>query len=298
MTEQTRYRALDMLTRQYAPKRAHRDPFWRPERPEPTERVWVPAWSWRVPASRFKDAPPPEQVAILDANGAYLSAIATVEVAHGALHRTRSLPFDPRRPGYWLTTRHPWPMADKIMSPLGEGGHGRKAGTVWLTTPTMQLLAQLVEQGKWPDVEVLDSWTADDSCRLRTWAQRIQTDRLRAIDHHDDDREDEIKLAYSQAVTLMFTGEGSKVDRPDWAYSIRAQHSASGWRKAWRGLDAGYHIMGAGSVDELVYDRVAAQHLWKIRQRTPAPPIRIDLDRRELGTFKVKATVPFREWVA
>ena len=309
-TQAAPYRALDMLFRAYVPKLGHRPPFWRPESPAVAPRVYVPAWSWRRPLSTDDG----DFLTVLDANGAYLSAAASVEVAHGALRRAGSVPFDSARAGYWLVERHEWPAWDRIMSPLGgrpRGKEPRGAGrAVWVTTPTARLLAQLTESGHWPGIDVLDSWLCDQTVRLRSWAAAIRRDRelarsracgapdldeLRCCVWHQKD--DAIKTGYAQAVVMFGVPGTSPIHRPDWAHTIRGQSATSNWSKAWAALLAGYPLAGAGHVDELVYPRAAALEMWRRQSHGQPTPIRIDLRGIDLGAYKVKAgSVPAAEW--
>ena len=290
MNQATRYRALDMLTSSCVPMLAKRPPYWRPSMAEPENRVWVPAWSWRAPIA-IEDRP--GQVTVLDSNANYLSAISTVEVAHGGLQHTGCIPFDPSLPGYWQMRRYPW-QDPRIMSPLGTGG-GR-SDMVWLTTPTVQLLSQLAADGYWPDVDVIDSWTSPTRCRLRRWSDRIRSDRAAAIGHQNEPWLGQIKLGYSQAVTIMADGSLDKVHRPDWARHIRAQAAASVWRRGWSLVLAGRPLIGAGRIDELVLDRPTACQLWSRRAARPAPPIVLDHESYSLGTFKAKGSLTYAEW--
>ena len=304
-----KYRALDMLHRSHAPKLSGRPPFWRPKAPECTPRVQVPSWAWHRPLTSDDG----QFLTILDANGAYLSAAASVEVAHGTLVHTGGIQFDRSLPGYWLVMAHPWPCWDRIMSPLGGRPGARRGSTgsaVWLTTPTVRLLEQLVDHGQWPDVEVLDSWTDERSIRLRTWASAIRRDReavhVRTCPTPNRDatccaphaQEARIKEGYATAVVMLGQQHTkSPIYRPDWMNAIRAQSAASIWRKAWGGLMQGYALVAAGHVDELVYPRRQAIELWsKARAGLPVP-VRIDTSGIALGGFKVKAgSVPAEEW--
>src|SRR5512140_2688327 len=127
------YRALDMLHARYGPKRGGRAPFWRPTPAPISAEVWEPRWTWRKALTSADPIP----VAHLDANGSYLGAICSVDVAHGALRHTKRRSFDRAVPGLWLVDWHPWRMEHDIVSPLGSRV-GLEGERVWLTTPTVQ----------------------------------------------------------------------------------------------------------------------------------------------------------------
>ena len=285
------YRALDLLI-DTAPKIRGRSPFWRPAAPDVTGAVYVPGWQWRRPVTPADGA----SLIVLDANAAYLSAASSVPVAHGRLIHDKIVhPFERGVPGYWLTDWHEWPALDQIMSPLG--GRGRShtpQGTVWLTTPTMDLLSQLVDQGLWPDLEVYDSYTCETPCRLRNWADHVQHDRKMAMEALPGarDRYEAIKLGYSMAVTLLGKDETSQVFRPDWGHFIRAQHAASMWRRAWtfnQAYDRG--LVAAGSVDELVFPRESLDSLWRQQSANKVTPLTVDATGVRLGAFHIKGRI-------
>jgi hypothetical protein len=215
-------------------------------------------------------------------------------VAHAKLERTRDILFDPTRPGYWQIEIFPW-QVPSIWSPLGTG---RMPARAWLTTPTVTLLAQLADAGFWPEVNVYDSWTTGHRCRLRHWTDLVGGHRREALTTGDTDAYDQIKIGYSQAVTIMGVDRKSKIFRPDWAQHIRAQHAANMWRKAWASGSAGCPVLASGTVDELT---VVARHLDTLverQQQGRRPPIRVDESGATLGSFKTKQSFPAGEWVA
>jgi len=277
------YRALDLLIREHPPKFKGKVPYWRPPVAglDDVHARIIPAWSWSRRVSDLDG----ERVLQLDANAAYLSAIMTVEVSHGPLGGS-SRQFDPRIPGYWLVDAHSWKLSDRIMSPLGMA---RTTDRVWLTTPTVQLLQQLSDQGVWPGVRVYGAFIGSSACRLRGWASRIASDRSFAMQAGDDSRVAEIKLGYSQAVTLLGTDKKSDAFRPDWADFIRAQHAATIWRKAWgmEHCNLGW-LLRSGAVDELIYPETAIRTLLDRAARGDRVPLTIDPSGRTLGSFKIK----------
>jgi len=282
------YRALDMLTRTYAPKVTGRVPYWRPVPPPVTSLVVVPTWYWER-----KPAITEDPLCVLDANGSYLSAATSVEVAHGQLARSGRRQFDRNVPGYWLVDVHPW-QHDRIVSPLGTGTRHRDEGKIWLTTPTVQLLQHLTDEGYWPGVDVRDSWTSRTRCRLRGWSGAIAHDREKALAQGDTELYDRIKLGYSQAVTMMGAEGKSLLHRPDWSMAIRAQAAASCWRAAWAADLAGHSPVAMRRVDELVFPRYAVASWWSSGGTTP---VRVDTTGRRLGTFKVKGVLSRGQWL-
>jgi hypothetical protein len=277
----TTYRALDMLYASRGPKIRGKEPFWRPTPPAPIGDVANPRWNWRTPLTS-EDG---KYLCSFDANGAYLSAISTVEVAHGQLYHTPNVrEFVPGVPGLWQIDAHPWPAWDLLMSPLGGSGpSARDFRRVWVATPTMVLLTQLMGEGRWPDLRVYDSWTGVARMRLREWAHHIRGDRDRAILDDNAELLAAIKLGYSQALVVMSTQGAAHIHRPDWAATIRAQSAATIWRRAWQCVEQGYRIVGAGNIDELVFPLPVARRIID-----GGSPLTIDPSGVTLGTFKVK----------
>lgn len=287
----TEYRALDMLIKQHPPTVDGKKPFWRPRPADCHREVREPSWRWSMAVP--DDV---ESLVVLDVNAAFLAAASSVEVAHGQLVHTGPTVFDRRRPGYWLIDLPAW-NDPRIVHPLG---HGVRP-TMWVTTPTMALLAQLQDHGLLELAEPLDSWTCDTRCRLRAWTDHVKTDRATTIALGLDrdataerqlaatERLDVIKQGYSVAVTLMGNETGSAIYRPDWAQHIRAQHAATMWRRMWGLVQAQMPVYASGTVDEIVIDHRDATACWKSGQ-TPGhhPPVKIDQHTRALGTVKVK----------
>lgn len=286
------YRALDMLQRQYAPVIDRKPPFWRPIPAPVAGDVHEPRWTWH----RTLDTPT-SGVLTLDANAAFVGAISTVEVAHGALRATGRRSFDPSVPGYWLTDVHGWNLGSKIVSPLGSRRFGLQ-DRVWLTTPTMQLLQWLTDEGIWPAVDVHDSWTGTPRCRLRTWGARIRDDRSAAMMSGSLARLEAIKLGYSQAVTVMQTPERSRIYRPDWASHIRAQHSATMWRRAFAVHMAGHPVLGMAHIDELTVSAETLTAMCRGAGNGGKPVLRLDQDGTSLGSFKIKSRTTGKGWNA
>lgn len=309
------YRALDRLIDTTPPLLKGRNPFWRPNPPSMYKDVHEPMWNWSMPLVQtvplagnggltvpcWTPAPPgngilfgSDTVLTLDCNAAYLAAASTVEVAHGKLEHTGRISFDPKRPGYWLIGLHPWPLTT-IWSPLGTAQLAQRA---WLTTPTVTVLAQLVESGYWPDVHVYDSHTSTTRCRLRGWTEHIATDRREALATGDVERYEEIKLGYSQAVTTMGLDKKSLCFRPDWSHHVRAQHAANMWRKASKAwTEYGCPVLASGTVDELSVPLRSMETMEGERLTGRRTPIRLDQSGKSLGSFKVKDTTQAWEWM-
>lgn len=286
-------RALDALIHTHTPLLRKRQPYWAPKPPTCHGDIRIPAWTWE----RDGLGDIPDRVT-LDANGAFLAPLSGTEFAHGALERTGEDPGDPFKPapGYYRIPAYRW--ADpRIVSPLGlqplpPPKRPGQIPLVWVAAPTLKLLAELTEQGSWPGVEVVDSWTCPDRVRFATWAAWVRDERAAALLADDRERYDAVKLAYAQAIQMLLGTEDaseakSKVRRPDWYHTVRAQHSANQWRKAWACTMAGVPVLAMGNVDELTFAASDFVHLLNLAAQEK-PPIRIDQSGLKLGAFKIK----------
>lgn len=288
----TQSRALRALEGECAPKLRGRDPFWRPKPPAIATDVYTPAWDWMDNAQ--DDAG--EALVILDAIAAYVTAISSVTVAHGALEHTGPV-MDATAVGYYLITIPAWEVPG-IVHPLGTDIVW--GDQVWVAHPTAQLLQQLAADGYAAALEIHDSWTAPTSVRLRKWSDILKARRNLALDEVDAARAagspellteanafyTDLKISYSIAVQMMLTGEKCKTRRPDWAHAIVATHSANIWRKVWRCVLAGKYPAGMGAVDEVAFTWTTFHELmYDIRGGSP---LKVDPTGRQLGAFKVK----------
>jgi hypothetical protein len=292
------FRFLDVLKRETPPLVHGREPYWRPVAAPVSARVTEPAWSYRREVTPHVDGPlrPRDHVVTIDATAAYVSAISTVEVAHGPLRTTGLREYDSRHVGLWRIETPTWNDA-RLFSPLGTAHH---PSTITVTTPTMRLLAQVADQGYMSLPKIVDSWTSTTSCRLRAWSVRIAAARRAAlVDPSYAGEYEDVKTAYSQAVVLLGVKDKSPIYRPDWAQFIRAQHAANMWRKMWACTLTCGPILGAGTVDEISITRRTMGIMDDMRERGMRPPIMIESHTTDrLGTFTVKRECTARGWTA
>lgn len=246
----------------------------------------VTGYAWRRPYKGLN-------VVRLDRNAAYLSAAASVLVAHGPLEHTGPLnSYDPNRAGYFKVQAHPWNM--RLMPhPLGRP----RSDEVWVPAPTLQLLHQLEQQGRWADVEILDSYTAQ-GVRLTRWTDMVRDLRAEVLRRFGplSDQYDQVKTAYSQALTMMIgednpgTGRRWKcaTHRPDWAHTVYAQASATLWRTADRCAalvdKPDLAPVALVNTDEIHLPEAALPLVTKGERA----PIRLDPTGQKLGSYKVK----------
>lgn len=270
-------------------------PYWRPAHPGVTWAVHaVEAWGWT------RSNPPAGPVAVLDRNGSFISAASSVLVAHGALEHTGPLPaFDPKRPGYYEIDVHPWHAGDELPNPLMHVPKRRE--TVWVTAPTVALLAELERDGRWPDLTIRDSYTSA-GVRIDEWARFVNELRALALSDEfgrESEQYEHVKERFSMAVQLMLGAPADNnvgrewkcgAHRPDWTQTIRAQAAASLWRWAddCRQLCPDAPPIALRNTDELVLPAAALDIVTTQPRPGGRKPMVIDQRGVQLGTFKVK----------
>lgn len=284
-------------------------PFWMPsignQLAEVMELAHVPVLDWSRPMPA--DGTP---MTSIDANAAYVAAASSAIFAHGALEnwgpfelgQTETVP-----PGYYLIDVYPWTLGAPG-SPLGAQETGHRA---WVTHVTYSLLRDLTygtywtAPGHWPDVTFYDSYVCETKMRMTDWTDVIRDMRAQAIDLGDREAYEALKLGYAQAVQMWQTPPDPKgtapadrtkfnaAYRPDWAHTIRAQHAANQWRRAYQASLGGRPPVIVGGTGHLI-DGMAftTSDLTAVLAMQKAP-IRLDATTKSLGTFKVA-----RRWYA
>lgn len=296
------FRALDHLLGtadpDCRPLRYGREPIWHSPLPKVIDAVRVPSWSWRHDNSTAEQL----RRRVLDANGAFMAPLSGTQLAHGPLVNDWNGATTRPAPGLYQIDAHSW-SDPRIVSPLGTGTLP-KGRPIWVTHPTLELLAKLTDTGLWPGITVFDAYTArpdekrknvPEVCRLADWAAYVREQRARAMgarDAGDPDPYEAVKTGYSVAIQLMLgPKEGdkakAKIARPDWYHAIRAQHAANQWRKAWAMIGAGIPVLGMEHVDEITI----AEDDWDALQTAAAQPkagFKLDASGLQLGAFKTK----------
>jgi hypothetical protein len=289
------------LEKTHAPMRRGDDgrmhyPYWRPELPGMLDTAHVvTGWHWE----REYDGP----VTVLDKSGAWIAAASSVEVAHGALDHTGACEFT-GRPGYYLITVYPWtetgmphPLSLPDTAPQWSPGD-----QVWVPAPTVALLRDLVEAGRWPDVDVIDSYTSP-GVRISEWTRHVNELRTYAVRTYgrDSAQYEAVKRQYGQTMSLMVgrpkeNGIGREwsfgIQRPDWTHAIQAHAAAMLWRRAdqCRQVAPDAAPVSLRHVDELVIPSAALEAVTTTPPPGAArPAITIDPEGLDLRSFKVKA---------
>jgi hypothetical protein len=219
---------------------------WRSDGPDGGfESIWTPRLWHREPDGAY--------VHQYDARRAGLAAAIVTPLCRYRLRRRfsatalgRECTYDPKQAGWWHVRVPEWnhPHMPHPAGPDWQAGHA-----MWLTAPTMNLLAELTDAGKFAGVGTeYDSWTGPAGRPLlRSWGERMrdaydEADRRERMttpagDPHPGSRvagivRQAVKQAAARETVGMFNA-GTSVNRPDWYYSVVAQKRANMWRKAW-----------------------------------------------------------------
>lgn len=268
---------------------AQRSPYWCPDwsRIGDLSRTCVDrrdlAWTAdRAPLSGWRHT--------YDAYAAHLGAAAMVDVASDHLQREGTgVAFDRKMAGYWQITPPAWSHAS-MPSPL-HGAEPGKDGRVWVCTPTLLMLHELVEAGELDYPTVHAAWLAPGTRRLRPWAERLR-DAIAALDTSEDAEilRSEMKATYRQFVGWL-AKENRICHRPDWRHAIVSQGRASMWRRAWRiGNDQDRWPL-AIATDSLTY---ASDH----EDPAAGAPAGLRLGPWALGHFRATSSEPAEDQAA
>lgn len=226
-----------------------------------------------------------------DANGMYLGAAGAVYLPVSELAFVRGGWFDAKRAGYWQIVRPVW--NDPNM-PHPCGNHQSGSGLIWVTTPTMSLLAELASAGLLEMPDVVASWTAASSRVLRQWQSRLSGALGSLAEFDGPQMRRAIKATYAEAIGLLGR-EGGRVWRPDWRHHVIAAARCNLFRRVWSvGMATGRWPVRL-RVDAVTYtsdeyDPVAAVPCGEAANgQTVCLPL-----GRGLGTFRPLGGIPAR----
>jgi hypothetical protein len=194
-----------------------------------TEPAWTPSM-WSNPqlgAYRYG----------YDRRRAGLTAAGSCRVAATRLVRSHRKAFDPDRAGWWCVSVPGW-NDPNMPHPIGPHKVYDRA---WVTTPTLELVAELARQGVVDMPEIIDSMTGPARPVLQPWARKLEEAYQAAPSDADGyDLPDQhvvreaIAFTYKAAIGMLNHRAGkSSIWRPDWAATIAATKRCNGWRKAW-----------------------------------------------------------------
>ncbi|WP_151484238.1 helix-turn-helix domain-containing protein [Streptomyces albicerus] len=211
------------------------------------DQIWEARPKWtrpHLPAGRH-------EVASLDINGAYLSALKT-HLPIGRLEHSEGNVHDRRRAGVHLITPPAWDHDTFLPHPLGNRD---EPGPLWVTEPTLRLLLRLAGP-KYRLCEppvIHESFTSGATESLLEKFRIILKDaRDTAIAEDDEVTGEYVKAMYSKFVSTM--GESTynrDLNRPDWMHLIRSQAFANLWTKAYKAHDEGLMVVSVQGTDEL-----------------------------------------------
>lgn len=163
-----------------------------------------------------------------DLNGAFLAAASSLPLPVGDVDHQDQAPvlFDRRRPGYWLVDLPAW--ADPCL-PAPYGGD-RRGGRTWLTTPTVELLAD-----RW-SMEPLEAFTWPEAHQyLRRWYERLRDARA-ALSADPGAALVAVKETYTAGIGRLGSptrarGIEDPLFQPYWRHAVNAEARARLWAR-------------------------------------------------------------------
>lgn len=220
-----------------------------------------------------------------DAVGMYLGSAGATYLPLAELAYARGGVFNQHVGGYWQIVPPVW---NNPNMPHPCGNHRASSPLIWVTTPTMVLLAELAADGLLEMPGVVSSWTAKSARVLRQWQHRVRT-ALELIDDQDvPGMRRAVKATYAEAVGLLGR-EGGRVFRPDWRFHLIATARCNLFRRGWRIGEATGRWPVAIKVDALTY---SSDEFDAVAGAPKGLPLGDTLGRfRVLGTTRAAARV-------
>lgn len=248
--------------------------------PEAGEAVWAPSM-WSNPQA-FPWAHG------YDRRRAGLTAAGSAKLAVDRLTRGWRK-FDGSRAGWWLISVPAWNRRD-LPHPAGPLPVFERA---WVTTATMDLLAEVAQRGELVMPEVIDSLTAPARQLLHPWQQMMEgwyaTEQSPEYDEIDQTMmRDALAVVAKAGIGMLAhrnprTGVTGSIYRPDWAHAIAATKRANGWRKLAR-IDMQEHRT------PLWLDDDCAWYGSDLPDRVAACPRELNITDDRPGNYRAKYT--------
>ncbi|MET7477493.1 helix-turn-helix transcriptional regulator [Streptomyces sp. NPDC005648] len=208
-------------------------------------------WEARPKWTRAELPSGEHEIAALDVNGAYLSALKT-HLPLGQLEHSTGDHHNPRRAGVHLVTPPDWDHDAVLPNPIGSRD---EPGPLWVTEPTLRLLLRISgpKYGLCDPPVIHESWTSGATeGLLEKFRVALKDARDRAIAEDDEVTLEYVKAMYSKFVsTLGESNYNRELYRTDWMHLIRSQAFANLWWKAHRAYDEGLMVVRAMGTDEL-----------------------------------------------
>lgn len=218
----------------------------------------------------------------LDVTAMYLAAAAAAVLPWGELRERDPHTFDESAAGYWLVDCSDLPTGPAA-PPLWDRHAVNPDGTVYLTTPVMELLK---DHGYNPMVR--GALLAPTQGRfLRSWAEHLR-DAL-ADDRRRESTRRALKATYTQAIGMMNVPGGS-IYRPEWRDLIIDQARANLLRKVYTAR----HLLGIWPV------RIHVDSVWYPHpEQDPtevAAAVGGSLYGRQIGRFRLVKSTPAADY--
>lgn len=149
--------------------------------------------------------------------------------------------FSPKWAGWWHVTVSPWQLGHQMPHPMGPGATVRHRKSMWVTTATMELCAELEKLGVFAMPEVIDTLTGPARQVLGPWQRTLESTYTAPGDPDDypDPIREQVQAAVKEvgvrSIGMLGKADGrSSIWRPDWMHGINATKRANSWRMGWK----------------------------------------------------------------
>lgn len=265
-------RGVDGLTSPAMTMKHHRDTRWHWNPPVIPDSPVIQVWDNPAGGEHYGS-----MVHTFDTRRARLAAAGTSMLPTGALVKqlnagTLTIEMATEtHAGLWLITPPEWHHPDLPAPWPTPDAH---TGRVWVPTPLVRLMRQLLTEGVIGHPQIHEVWSAPGARILRNWASAIDTAILKA-DYATYDRPDvfkpvvaHLKAMYREGVGLM-NREGGSLYRPDWYTTICGQEAATLLRKIYAAHKLGIKVKSVRTdaltiVSSLLGESIAASLGWKL----------------------------------
>jgi len=197
-----------------------------------------------------------------DKRRAGLTAAGAAKLSPCRLVRRRGGQFDPKRAGWWLVTREGWNLGHQLPHPMGPKATDKHVKSLWVTTATMDLCAELAADGLMSMPEVIDSLTGPARQVLGPWQQKLEAvycypapmpDGPDAEDYTAKVRaqvQSAVRVVGKRSIGMLNKADGnSTIWRPDWFHAINATKRANAFRRL-RAIGSGPNPRYAVAVED------------------------------------------------
>lgn len=175
-----------------------------------------------------------------DKRRAGLTAAGLAKLSPAKLVR-RKMEFSAKWAGWWHVTISPWALGHQMPHPMGPGATERHRKSMWVTTRTMELCAELAQLGVLSMPEVIDALIGPARQVLGPWQRRLEAAYSAPADDRDYPEacrarvQNAVKVTGTRGLGMLNKADGkASIWRPDWFHGANATKRANAWWLAWQ----------------------------------------------------------------